>query len=76
MHKEEYLRIIGNRIRNRREELKISRLELAMSIDVDESSIKRIENGEINTSILTFNKLLIELRLNPSEIFLMQIDKK
>ncbi len=75
MSRSGYLKVIGSKIRVRREELNLTRLDLAVALDIDESSIKRIENGQINTSIFTFNKLLIELKLNPSEVFLIQIDK-
>lgn len=64
---------IGEFIKNRRKTLGITQLQLAEAIDVDERTIRRIENNEYKDSSSTsFSRLLLkiadELRLNEVEL--------
>ena len=43
--------------------------ELALEIDVPLSQIARIELGEINTGVLSVNKIALALKIHPKELF-------
>ena len=52
---------IGSILLKRRMELKLPRTKLALILGVDEKQIRRIENGEVNPTILTLYKMCIAL---------------
>jgi transcriptional regulator with XRE-family HTH domain len=43
--------------------------KLALEIDVPLSQVARIELGEINTGVLSVNKIAIALKIHPKELF-------
>ena len=65
---EKYLQLIGNNIRTKRNERGISQQELADHSDVAKSTIQRIENGEMNPSILTLKKISITLDIDLADL--------
>ena len=52
--------------------MNLPRTKLALILGVDEKQIRRVENGEVNTSILTLYKMCIALNLDIT--FLSEID--
>ncbi len=63
-----YLQLIGNNIRKRRSVKGVSQQELADNSDVAKSTIQRIENGEMNPSVLTLLKICIALEIELPEL--------
>lgn len=59
----------GEKIRERREELGMTKVELARRIDVHKSTITRLESGSIDKiPYMTFIKLLIALQTSPDRL--------
>jgi transcriptional regulator with XRE-family HTH domain len=54
---------IGLVIFNRRKKLKVSRIKLALDMGVDEKQIRRIENGQVNCTILSLLKICVLLNI-------------
>jgi len=70
---------LGNRIRNRREELCMTQPELAETARLSQSSISQIEKGVFIPRDSTLIVLAVALRLQPEELLGMksnQIIKK
>jgi len=65
-----YLKIIGENIRKKRDELGISQQELADNANIAKSTIQRIEKGTLNPSILTLINISETLELELSKIVL------
>lgn len=63
------LQQIGINIRRLRTEQGISRAQLAYEIETSEKQMSRIENGEINSGILTYIKIIRVLGIKPSDLF-------
>lgn len=59
-----YLQLIGNNIRKKRNEKKISQQELADDSNVAKSTIQRIEKGEMNPSLLTLKVISVALEID------------
>ena len=63
---------IGNKIKNRREVLKITQQNLADLVKISRQNLSSIENGESNVSIQTLldicNKLNLELNIDIKRI--------
>lgn len=68
-HNEEFCKAFGAHIRKLRLANDLSMRELADLCEVDLSQIRRIESGEINTSISTVLALAEALRISHKEIF-------
>lgn len=49
--------MIGKKIATYRKKKKMSRLQLALLLNTDEKQIRRIENGEVNPTVLTLLKI-------------------
>ena len=64
----EYLQLIGNNIRKRRNDKGISQQELADHANIAKSSVQRIEKGTMNPSILTLKNISVALDLDLSEL--------
>lgn len=74
MEKEEFLKNLGERIRQIRETKGITQKELAHSIDKDQQSIQRLEMGKINPSIYYLYEIAKGLEVNV-EFLLLTIKK-
>ena len=60
---------IGQRIKELREENKITQKELSYTSDLDRSYIASVENGERNISIVNIEKIAMALGLTIKEFF-------
>jgi len=60
---------IGIRIKELREQNKISQKDLAYSADLDRSYIASVENGQRNISIVNIEKVSIALGVTVKEFF-------
>jgi len=60
---------IGTRIKELREQNKLSQKDLAYSADLDRSYIASVENGQRNISIVNIEKVSIALGLPLKEFF-------
>ncbi len=70
---------LGNRIRNRREELGMTQIELAKSAKLSQGHISKTESGSFVPKDSTLIVLAVALRLEPEELLGMksnQIIKK
>ncbi|MCB9234453.1 MAG: helix-turn-helix transcriptional regulator [Bacteroidia bacterium] len=54
---QDYLRRVGIRVRNRRMALKMSQSDLATRAEIAKRQLIRIEQGQVNTSILVLVRL-------------------
>lgn len=64
-----FLKKVGNNIKKRRKELKLSQLEFGYKIDTDKPHISRAESGTHNFSILTAMRFAKGLEIPVSELF-------
>ena len=55
---------VGDNIRKRRLELKITQAQLAFELSTDGRHIRRIENGEVNPSFLTLYRIAQVLEID------------
>jgi len=69
MEKKEFLKVLGNNIKELRSKKGINQAELARRCEKERSSIERIENGKINTSVFIIYEIAIALDVHPKEIF-------
>ena len=60
---------IGQRIKELREEAKMSQRDLAYAADLDRSYIASIENGQRNVSIVNIEKIATALNVTLKEFF-------
>ena len=60
---------IGARIKELREQNKLSQKDLAYSADLDRSYIASVENGQRNISIVNIEKVSIALGVSLKEFF-------
>ena len=58
MHKEEVVKIIGNKLREIRLEKKLTIERVALDSDIEYTQLSRIELGKINTSIYQIYKIV------------------
>ena len=72
MANEQLLKDIGNRIKARRKELKITQAELSYSCSTDPSYIRKVESGKVNISILNLQEITSALEISLSD-FLQDI---
>ncbi len=68
MNDSEYLKKIGEKIIEIRQEKGISQVELANSIGMEDSSLRRIEKGRVNSTILMLKKIAEGLNISIHEI--------
>jgi transcriptional regulator with XRE-family HTH domain len=60
---------VGKRIKEIRENAKMSQKDLAYSADLDRSYIASVESGQRNISILNLEKIATSLGVTLSELF-------
>ncbi len=63
------LKMVGENIRKLRTDKGLSQLQLAIDCDIPKSQIGRIERAEINTTILTLEKIAKALNVRITELF-------
>ena len=63
---EQLLADLGAIIKNRRLELGFTQEKLAHQLDIDDSNLRRIESGKVNTSVSMLQKILKSLDLEYS----------
>lgn len=63
-----YKKLIGQIIRNTREDLNLTQEELSARIELDQSNLSNIENGKNFPSFITFCKLIEELNVEPNNL--------
>lgn len=66
---EQYLEYLGNRIRAKRKEKKMSQDTLAALCNIEKANLSRIETGKTNTTILTLRKISKALSSELHELF-------
>ncbi len=59
---------IGQLIRNKRLELKITQESLALQCGIDRSYVGRIERGEVNITVEKLYEIAKILKINPQEL--------
>jgi transcriptional regulator with XRE-family HTH domain len=65
----EFLILLGKRIKQLRNEKKISQAQLSFEADIQISQISRIERGLINTTIVNLNVISKILDVSLKELF-------
>lgn len=68
MSKEHYQKLLGNRIKQLREQKKMSQQELASACDFEKSNMSRIEAGNTNPTYYTLVKVAQALDIKLSEL--------
>lgn len=68
MEKEDFLKKIGENIVRLREKKGLRQIDLAIELNIDDSSLRRIESGRTNPTIITLKKIADVLKVNLSEI--------
>lgn len=68
MDKEQILKELGSRIRQRRIELGISQRELGLRTNKDQQAINRLESGGINPSYIQLLEVCIGLDMTIDEL--------
>jgi transcriptional regulator with XRE-family HTH domain len=63
-----YLQLLGTNIRGKRKQKGISQQELADNADIAKSTIQRIENGEMNPTILMLRNIGLTLETDLAEL--------
>jgi transcriptional regulator with XRE-family HTH domain len=61
-------RILGERLRNRRRELRISQVDVANLSQVDLANYGRVERGVGNPTLVTILQLAVTLEVDPGEL--------
>lgn len=60
---------VGLRIKELRQELKLTQEGLGFKADIDKTYVNEVENGKRNISIINLEKLIIALECNISTFF-------
>lgn len=68
LDEKKFLVQIGNRVRIKRSEAKLSQEKLAFASDLDRTYIGSVERGERNISIINLRKIATALKINVSEL--------
>lgn len=68
MEKDDFLKKIGENIVRLREQKGLRQIDLAIELNIDDSSLRRIESGRTNPTIITLKKIAEVLKVNLSEI--------
>ncbi len=66
MEKEEFLKRLGKNIVKLRDEQGLRQIDLATKLDIDDSSLRRIESGRTNPTIITLKKIADALNVKLS----------
>ncbi len=66
---EEHQKKVINRLREEREKLGLSQLELAMRANISQNMVNYIETGKRTPSLDTFLKICHALNVNPASLF-------
>ncbi len=64
-----YKKKFGLHLKNKREELSLSQLDLASRMNVEKTAISRIENGRTNITLVTAIKISKALDIDLKELF-------
>ncbi len=67
---------LGNRIKSRREELKLTQVELATKTDLSQSYISMLEKGVFDPTAPVIIKLAVALTMSADELLGMNEEKK
>ncbi|MFB6457621.1 helix-turn-helix domain-containing protein [Chitinophaga sp. Hz27] len=65
----DYVKAWGANLRTVRKRKKMTILELAVAIEVDEKQIRLIEKGDVNTSLVMIRAISLALNIEPGELF-------
>jgi len=68
VEKQNFLLLVGQRIKSVRMSKGINQAQLASLCDRDKQTIERIENGKINTSIYMLNIIAEALQIEPKDL--------
>jgi len=68
MSNDQFLVLLGTRIKKIRSEKNMSQLKLAAICNFEKASMSRIESGQTNTTILTLKKISSALEVHVSEL--------
>jgi len=68
MDEDEYIRNIGINIQEKRKELGVKQVDLANSIGMEDSALRRIESGRTNPTIKTLLKISIALGVQVEDL--------
>lgn len=60
--------VIGQLIRSKRTELKITQESLALQCGIDRSYVGRIERGEVNITVEKLYEIAVVLKINAKEL--------
>lgn len=74
-NKSEILTLLGSRIREIRQQKGVSQRLLSANIDIDERHLRRIEKGEVNTTILLLYDLSEELGITLTDLVAILYDE-
>ena len=64
-----FLKELGQRISEIREEKGITQVELGFQADMEKSNVNRIEKGGTNPTILTLRRICTALKIDIAELF-------
>lgn len=65
----EFIKTVGEKIRQKRTELNLSQELLSYDANIPRNQIGRIERGEISTSITTLHKICKALKIEIKDLF-------
>lgn len=68
MDDKQFLKKLGKRIVQLREKKNLKQVELASDLNMEDSSLRRIENGRTNPTIKMLRKICKELDISLSEL--------
>ncbi|WP_300667048.1 helix-turn-helix transcriptional regulator [Fluviicola sp.] len=72
MNESEFIKIIGDNIVSRRIELGIKQIDLATSVGIEDSALRRIEKGKTNPTAKTLLKIAVALDVEVSYLVSMK----
>lgn len=70
MTEDDYIKKIGNNIKSRRVELNLKQVDLAHSIDIEDSSLRRIESSRTNPTFKTLFKIAKALDMDVVDLLM------
>ncbi len=68
MNKDDYKKFIGKRIRESREQLKLTREQLSELCDIEPSFLSAVENGQKSMTLYYFKKICVALHISADYI--------
>lgn len=72
MEEAEFIKIIGDNIVSRRNELGIKQIDLATTVGIEDSALRRIEKGKTNPTAKTLLKIATALNVEVSDLVSMK----